>query len=189
MRVGLLNLDVGNIKSVFNVLKNKNKNIKLIETIQDYTNQDIIFVSGVASFDNQIKKLKEKNFFDLIKNEKNKKIIGICSGMQIMFNSSLECVEKGLGIFNENLKKFSIEPNTHIGWNKVFSDDNNINDKEFYFCHSYYAPINKDYLFAKSNYGEDFSCIVKKNNFYGIQFHPEKSGKNGSIILEYIINH
>ena len=77
MRVGLLNLDVGNIKSVFNVLKNKNKNIKLIETIQDYENQDIIFVSGVASFDNQIKKLKEKNFFDLIKNEKNKKIIGI----------------------------------------------------------------------------------------------------------------
>ena len=189
MKIGLLNLDVGNIRSVFNVLKKINENVKLVETIQDYTNQDIIFVSGVASFDSQIKKLKEKNFYDLLKNEKNKKIIGICSGMQIMFNSSSEGEEKGLGIFNENLKKFSIEPKRILDGIKFFSDIDKINDKEFYFCHSYFAPMNKDYLLAKCNYGEDFSCIVKKNNFYGIQFHPEKSGKNGSLILQYIINH
>lgn len=188
MEIGLLNLRVGNIKSVYNALKRIDPNIQLINNVKQYREKKIIILAGVSSFNNQIKILKENNFFDLLKNEKDKKVIGICSGMQIMFNSSEEGEEKGLEIFNENLRKFSIIPDTHIGWNKIFSDNGNINNKEFYFCHSYYAPIDKDYMFAKSNYGEDFSCIVKKNNFYGIQFHPEKSGKNGLLILEYIIN-
>jgi imidazole glycerol-phosphate synthase subunit HisH len=189
MRIGLLNLDVGNIKSVYNVLKKIDPNITLVNNNEEYTNCDIIFVSGVASFDSQVKKIKDKNFFEILKNERNKKIIGICSGMQIMFNSSLEGKENGLGIFNENLSKFSKNPNTHIGWNKIKSDNNTFNNKEYYFCHSYFAPANRDYLIASSNYGQEFSSIVKKENFYGIQFHPEKSGQNGLLVLDYIINY
>ena len=188
MRVGLLNLKVGNINSVHNVLKKIGISVEIIDTETQYKNQDLIILSGVSSFDNQIKQLKDKNFFELLKNENKKKVIGICSGMQIMFNSSSEGNELGLNIFNENLVKFSNKPNTHIGWNKVFSNESYINGKEYYFCHSYFAPIN-NYMVAKSFYGEYFSCIVKKDNFYGIQFHPEKSGKDGLYLLKHIINH
>ncbi len=188
MKIGLLNLDVGNIRSVYNVLKKISNNIELIDRVEEYDDKDVIFLSGVSSFDNQIHKLKEKNFYEIVKVEKNKKIVGICSGMQIMFSSSSEGKELGLNIFDESLKKFSQLPSTHIGWNKVFSKNENINDKEFYFCHSYYAPVNEKHTIAKCHNGVNFSCIVNKDNFFGIQFHPEKSGNNGLSILKSIIN-
>lgn len=189
MEIGLLNLRVGNIKSVYNVLKKIDPKIQLINNVREYSEKKIIFLAGVSSFDNQIKILKENNFFDLLKNEKEKKIIGICSGMQIMFDSSEEGKEKGLKIFNGNLRKFCITPDTHIGWNKILSKNSDINESEFYFCHSYFAPINKNFTIASCSYGEEFSCIVNCNNFYGIQFHPEKSGEKGLSILRYIINY
>ena len=87
MRIGLLNLKVGNINSVHNVLKKIGISVEIIDTETQYKNQDLIILSGVSSFDNQIKQLKDKNFFELLKNENKKKVIGICSGMQIMLNS------------------------------------------------------------------------------------------------------
>lgn len=190
MRISILDLETGNIKSVINILRQIFKEITLTFDVNLLKKADIIFLAGVSSFDKLVLELKKKNLFNFLREEKKIRIIGICSGMQIMFSSSEEGDQTGLGIFNDRLKKFDdkklIVP--HVGWNKLQSNDENFNEKEFYFCHSYYAPVNNDFTIAKTLYEIEFSSIVKKRNFLGIQFHPEKSNYNGKELLKKIIN-
>jgi glutamine amidotransferase len=120
-------------------------------------------------------------------------VLGICLGMQLMCNSSEENATKGLGIFNVDVKRFSSEVKVpQIGWNRI-SDlksglfDGVEEDEFMYLVHSFYAPICEE-MIATTDYQVNYASALQKNNFYGVQFHPEKSSKAGEQILQNFLN-
>jgi glutamine amidotransferase len=127
----------------------------------------------------------------------NKSYLGICVGMQILSDEGHEDqITKGLGIISGKIKKFSnkklIIP--HMGWNTIRVNKadlivkNNLNEKDFYFVHSYiYENINEENILGLTTYGKNFPSIINKGNIYGVQFHPEKSHKNGLKLIKNFI--
>ncbi|GLR16314.1 imidazole glycerol phosphate synthase subunit HisH [Portibacter lacus] len=115
--------------------------------------------------------------------------LGICLGMQLMCSFSEERDTPCLDIFQEKVKKFNIQHKVpHMGWNTVSIKDSKLlkgiaDNASFYFVHSYYVPVGK-YTIGVSDYGHEFSAIMQKDNFYGCQFHPEKSAINGSKLIK-----
>jgi len=138
--------------------------------------------------------LRSRDLDIWIKNT-TKPFLGICLGMQIMFESSEEGDSKTLGLIPGRLKKFDSSKNKvpHMGWNQfnVLKEHPliaGINDKQFlYYVHGYYAP-NNEYTLASCAYITDFSAVVARNNFMGVQFHPEKSGQVGSLLLQNFLD-
>ncbi|MGL4391836.1 MAG: imidazole glycerol phosphate synthase subunit HisH [Fusobacteriaceae bacterium] len=153
---------------------------------------DKIILPGVGAAGNAIKILEEKNLVSFIR-EIKKPIMGICLGMQILFELSEENNTKCLGVIDGKVKKFSTKENfpvPHMGWNSIKIKKSSpllsgINDGAyFYFVHSFFSPVSKEYTLAEAEYSENISAIIQKENFYGCQFHPEKSGEAGLKILE-----
>ncbi len=159
---------------------------------------DKLILPGVGAFSDAIKKLRESGLDKVIYEEvKNgKALMGICLGMQMLFEKSFEYgTHEGLGLIpgevipmeNTIPKELKIP---HIGWNQLKIKKNNpllkyIKDGDFvYFVHSYYADNCSDALIATTDYGKEITAIVAKDNIYGCQFHPEKSGEIGLKILK-----
>lgn len=158
---------------------------------------DRIILPGVGAFGDASKKLFESGLGDVLINEaqKGKPIMGICLGMQLLFDKSYEYGEyKGLGLIHGNIKPISdVVPNNlkipHIGWNELsFKKESPINkyinDGDFvYFVHSFYAADCDEYTVATAEYGAPLTATVQNKNVFGCQFHPEKSGETGLKIL------
>lgn len=158
---------------------------------------DRIILPGVGAFGDASKKLSESGLGDVLINEaqKGKPIMGICLGMQLLFDKSYEYGEyKGLGLIHGNIKPISdVIPNNlkipHIGWNELsFKKESPINkyinDGDFvYFVHSFYAADCDEYTVATAEYGAPLTATVQNKNVFGCQFHPEKSGETGLKIL------
>ena len=158
---------------------------------------DRIILPGVGAFGDASKKLSESGLGDVLINEaqKGKPIMGICLGMQLLFDKSYEYGEyKGLGLIHGNIKPISdVIPNNlkipHIGWNELsFKKESPINkyinDGDFvYFVHSFYAADCDEYTVATAEYGAPLTATVQNKNVFGCQFHPEKSGETGLRIL------
>lgn len=158
---------------------------------------DRIILPGVGAFGDASKKLSESGLGDVLINEaqKGKPIMGICLGMQLLFDKSFEYGEyKGLGLIHGNIKPISdVIPNNlkipHIGWNELsFKKESPINkyinDGDFvYFVHSFYAADCDEYTVATAEYGAPLTATVQNKNVFGCQFHPEKSGETGLEIL------
>lgn len=158
---------------------------------------DRIILPGVGAFGDASKKLSESGLGDVLINEaqKGKPIMGICLGMQLLFDKSYEYGEyKGLGLIHGNIKPISdVIPNNlkipHIGWNELsFKKESPINkyinDGDFvYFVHSFYAADCDEYTVATAEYGVPLTATVQNKNVFGCQFHPEKSGETGLEIL------
>jgi imidazole glycerol-phosphate synthase subunit HisH len=166
----------------------------------------LIILPGVGAFENAIDLLKKKGLFDIILNEvsKQKPLIGICLGMQMLFTKSFEMGEHhGLNLIEGNIEKIDKKSKIknvkvpHISWsNIIFENKENLkkeqlvlNERSFYFIHSYIAfPLDNKNIMAKCKYYDiNFPAIVKKNNVVGFQFHPEKSGMNGLKLLKFTI--
>lgn len=188
--IAIINYEAGNLASVSNALKRLDEE-HIITDKQDELNQaDGIIFPGVGHAEPAMKSL-QKNGLDTWLKQTQKPVLGICLGMQLFFESSEEGDSKGLGVIPGRLKKFdsSKAKVPHMGWNTFdnISDHpiaDNLSKKEyFYYVHSFYAPVN-DFTVASCHYIEDFSAIVARNNFVGVQFHPEKSGKIGSLLLQ-----
>ena len=180
----------GNISSLINILNFCGYEAKVYEKHSDLKNHDIFFLPGIGSFDNSIKTLKDQNIYEDLKNLntiKNKKIIGICVGMQILFNKSEEGSLEGLSLIRGNIKKFK---DLHMGWNEIYSHGNNVQSEEnlFYFAHNYYVDCDKNFIHSYCKHSIEFPAIIKKDNIYGIQFHPEKSHTNGISLFKKILN-
>ncbi|WP_312925443.1 imidazole glycerol phosphate synthase subunit HisH [Atlantibacter hermannii] len=152
---------------------------------------DKLFLPGVGTAQAAMDQLHERDLIELIK-ACTQPVLGICLGMQLLGARSEENqgVET-LGIIDEAVPKmtdFGL-PLPHIGWNRVYPKAGNrlfngIEDGEyFYFVHSYAMPVNA-YTIAQCNYGEPFTAAVQKDNFYGVQFHPERSGAAGAQLLK-----
>ena len=186
--ITIIDYEIGNIKSVYNMLKKLSINCQVSSDYDVISKSKSIILPGVGSFLAGMTKLKEKKIDKAILNsiQNRSKFLGICLGMALLFNHSEEDDCEGLKIINGNVKKFD-DKNLkvpHMGWNTVnfskssklkFSIQNKENIK-FYFAHSYYVECSNEInLAAKTNYTHDFCSIVEKNNIFGVQFHPEKS--------------
>ena len=196
-RVTFIDLGIGNKGSLKTFIGSLGYSSDLITSAREIVKAKKIILFGVGAFDEAIKNLRkidgmEDAVKELVQNS-GVQILGICVGMQIMFQSSSEGIESGLGLLRGNVKKMNFRENfpvPHIGWNTInLRKESNLrrglsNDNEFYFSHSYANfNLNNDTL-ASSNYGEEFVSIAERNNIFGCQFHPEKSYLSGQILMQ-----
>jgi glutamine amidotransferase len=188
MKLVIIDYGAGNIKSIQFAFKRLGVNAVLSNNIDDIKGADKIIFPGVGEASSAMKMLKESGLDKIIPTLKQP-VLGICLGMQLMCNSSEEGNTKGLGIFNTTVKKFSKELKVpQMGWNVIkdlkSSLFSGIKENEFmYLIHSFYAEHCKETI-AATDYGLNYASALKHNNFYGVQFHPEKSGLKGEILLK-----
>ena len=197
--VGILKYGVGNIFSLSNIYNEKKIPNKFISVEDDFINVTHVILPGVGSFDYALEMLEKSGLKEpLIKLVTSKKIflLGICVGFQMLFEKSDEGKKEGLSLLNATIKKFNkksiIIP--HMGWNNVEYDNDLSNDlfrnisnsSKFYFLHSFYLPIQdnlNDCIKGFTDYNECFISMIVKENIIGLQFHPEKSHKQGMDLL------
>ena len=193
--IGIIDYGLGNIKAFYNLYKELNIKLKIIDNYKNINNEiNKIILPGVGSFDEAIKRLKEKNLIYPIRNfseKKENKILGVCVGMQILGKYSQEGNEEGLNLVKGSVLKFETNYLPHMGWNNVQIKKkdhilNNISDGEyFYFLHSYhFKEEDKEDAIGISEYDYTFTSIINNKNIYGVQFHPEKSHKSGLKLLK-----
>jgi glutamine amidotransferase len=191
--IALIDYGAGNTASVANVLKDLNASYIITNRESDICKADKIIFPGVGEASFAIRKLNLFNLINLLRIIK-KPFLGICLGMQLMCEESDEGNVKCLGIFDGTCKLFDTEKVKvpHMGWNKVEFDNNSklfdgvYSGERFYFAHSYYVPSNPN-MIASCNYEIEFTAAMEKDNYYGVQFHPEKSGPAGIKIVRNFI--
>ncbi|PKL82067.1 MAG: imidazole glycerol phosphate synthase subunit HisH [Ignavibacteriae bacterium HGW-Ignavibacteriae-3] len=189
----LIDYGAGNTASIANVLDDLNCEYVISQTEKDVCNSDKIIFPGVGEAQFAVKKLHMLNLFNLLRLLK-KPMLGICLGMQLMCEKSKEGNVAGLGIFSLGTEKFdeTIVKVPHMGWNHVKHDgasklfEGIKNNEYFYFANSYFVPVN-EFTTSFSNYQTDFSSSMEKENFYGVQFHPEKSGPAGIQLIKNFV--
>ena len=192
MRIAIIDYGSGNTQSVKYALKRLGCESVLTSDKEVISSSDKVIFPGVGQASSAMSKLKFKGLDELIPNLKQP-VLGICLGMQLMCSFSEEGNIDCLKIFDSNVKRFkSTLKVPQIGWNTVFglktSLFDSINENEYmYLVHSYYVPLLATTV-ATSNYGINYSTAIKKNNFIGVQFHPEKSGSQGEVVLKNFIN-
>jgi glutamine amidotransferase len=177
----IINYGAGNTQSVKYAFQRLGVNPVLSDDKEEILSADKIIFPGVGHAKAAMDVLKEKNLHTLIPTLKQP-VLGICLGMQLMCKFSEEGNTECLGIIDETVKLF--EPKLkvpHVGWNNTMEKE-----KWYYFVHSYYVPKN-EFTTLSCNYITKFSAAVQKENFYGVQFHPEKSGKAGEELLKKFI--
>ena len=201
MKIAIIDYGMGNIHSVSKAIELCGAK-PIITNKKDQLNScGKIVLPGVGAFDDAIAELEKLGLISVIKEQiKNKKpILGICLGMQLLFEGSQEAKSKeGLGILKGQVIKFSAKLGQkvpHMGWNNLENVSancfllNRVSAKEqVYFCHSYYPdPVEKDIIVATCDYGVKFACALAKDNIYGVQFHPEKSQAIGLKIINNFV--
>ena len=197
-KIGIISCNTNNLFSVSNAFKKLGCLPVLSNDKKELLDCDMLILPGVGAFNVAMKNLLQQNINETINEfiKTGKIFLGVCLGFQLLFDKSEEIVStKGLGLIEGKVigfdKKKMIVP--HVGWNNATeTSDINLIKKEmntFYFVHSFYAkPISQKNIFCSTKYGHlNFCSGIKKNNIYGTQFHPEKSGKNGILFLENLL--
>ncbi|AIG29770.1 imidazole glycerol phosphate synthase [Flavobacterium psychrophilum] len=188
MKIVIINYGAGNIQSIQFSLQRLGYEGILSKNIAEIQGADKVIFPGVGQASSAMQKLRESRLDKIIPNLKQP-VLGICLGMQLMCNSSEEGNTKGLGIFDIDIIKFSNKVKVpQMGWNNIYNLKSSlfegISENEYlYLVHSFYAPKCAEAI-AFTNYETEYSSALQKNNFYGVQFHPEKSGKIGEQILK-----
>ncbi len=197
--ISIVDYGVGNLFSLSSSLKSIGADTVVTSDKQKILDSSKIILPGVGAFSDAQEKLQQSGLFDLIINEakKGKQLLGICLGMQMLFEKSFEYGEyDGLGLIKGNIVPLEgkISPELkipHIGWNSLdFKKEDSelfkyINNGDFvYFVHSYFAADCKESVIATAEYGIDVTAAVQNENVFGCQFHPEKSGDVGLNILK-----
>jgi len=191
--IAIINYEAGNLASVSNALKRLDAPHIITDKKDELDEADGIIFPGVGHAEPAMQSL-QKNGLDQWIKETKKPVLGICLGMQLFYESSEEGDSEGLGVIPGRLKKFdsSKAKVPHMGWNSVSETKshpimNGIDEEPFfYFVHSYYAPVS-EHTIGSCNYIRDFSAVVGKDNYVGVQFHPEKSGEAGSLLLQNFV--
>ena len=192
MKLVIINYGAGNIKSIQFAFNRLGINAELSQDAEVIQSADKLIFPGVGEANSAMTMLKKSGLETLIPNLEQP-VLGICLGMQLMCNYTEEGHTKGLGIFQTEVKRFSNELKVpQMGWNviKDLKSDlfKGIKENEYmYLVHSYYAEHCAETI-AATDYGINYASALKHKNFYGVQFHPEKSSVAGSRILENFLN-
>ena len=195
-KIGLIDYGMGNIHSVKKALENLDEEIILIENNYQIKSCKALLLPGVGSFDPAMENLRNTGLINDIEEwiKSGKSFLGICLGLQLLFDSSEEGKTRGLGLVKGKIVKIPEIHNQripHVGWCNLLPTKRNIllEENEFnnwvYFVHSFYGvPANADMVAANVDYGSfKLTAIIEEDNILACQFHPEKSGKTGEIIL------
>lgn len=191
MKIAIINYGAGNLKSLEFAFERLGQSVAISSDRDVIQGANKVIFPGVGEASSAMLKLQESGLDKLIPNLQQP-VLGICLGMQLLCRSSEENNTSGLGVFDIDIRKF---PETgkvpQIGWNTITNLQSHIFDgiaeNEFvYSVHSYYAPLS-NYSIAVSDYGMRYSAAIQRDNFYGVQFHPEKSSLVGERILKNFI--
>jgi glutamine amidotransferase len=196
--IAIIDYSMGNVASIVRMLKKLGVNSKLTRDPDEISAAEKLILPGVGAFDTGMRSLADSRIKDVLKHiviVERKPVLGICLGMQLLFNHSEEGVEPGLGWIDGDVKRFRFsgeqkEKVPHMGWNVVMPSPGNplfvdlTKDARFYFVHSYFtAPNDSSDIAATTEHGFRFCCAVSHGNIHGVQFHPEKSHKFGLQLL------
>lgn len=211
MKLVIVKYNAGNIQSVLYSLERIGVQATVTDDIEEITSADKVIFPGVGEASTAMRYLRQRKLDEVI-TSLTQPVLGVCLGMQLMCTHSTENDTKCLGIFDEQVKKFSYQtysgnyPNDEnlavempvatkfkipqIGWNRIYDVKSEllegVNNGYCYFVHSYFASLGK-HTIATVDYIQPYSAALHKNNFYGVQFHPEKSAATGQKILENFI--
>lgn len=193
--IAIVNAGGSNISSLTFALDRIKASYITTNQIAQIEDSSHVILPGVGAANDAMDKLKKSHLIEVVRNLKQP-TLGICLGMQLLLDHSMENNVNCLSIIEGRCKAFSQQdkcPVPHMGWNNVnfnkaspLTEDLD-NDDYFYFVHSYYAPITNSSI-GITDYSESFASIIQKDNFYGTQFHPEKSSDQGSKLLRTFIN-
>ncbi len=198
MEVVIIKYNAGNIFSVDYALRRLGVVAEITGDVAKIQSADKVIFPGVGEAETTMNYLKEHKLDEVIKSLKQP-TLGICIGMQLMCQSSEEAASGSvpcLGIFPEKVKRFApAQPNVkvpHMGWNTVTDRKSPLfaglpDEAYFYYVHSYYATLGEETI-AQTDYVHPYSAALHKDNFYAVQFHPEKSGAMGEIVLRNFLN-
>ena len=187
MSISIIDYGAGNIQSIRFALERLGFSATLTSDANIIQSSSHVIFPGVGEASSAMAKLKSTGLDTLIPSL-TQPVLGICLGMQLMCNSSEEGNTKGLGIFDTEVVRFTTKRNVpHMGWNEVDGRGvlftKIINNSHFYMVHSYYAKPNSNTV-GTCTYDIDFAAAMAKDNFFGTQFHPEKSGQMGAQLLQ-----
>ena len=191
MTVAIIDCGGANLRSVQRAVELRNMKTIITTDRNVVSNASFVILPGVGSANRVMNNLITNNLVTTIKNL-TQPVLGICIGMHVLFDHSEEHDTECMGIFAGNIKKFKADINIKVpqmGWNKVNflnGSEDNLND-HYYFANSYYSPI-YDHTLAAAEYSLPYSAAVQTNNYYGCQFHPEKSSQAGQRFLDYFFN-
>ena len=189
--IAIIDYDAGNIRSVGNALQRLGAQYELTADPARILAADNVILPGVGNAARAMESLRERGLCELIPSLR-RPVLGICVGLQLMCRDSEEGPVQGLGIFDTRVRRFADSPDAkvpHMGWNAIGNLDSKLfkglEDGSFvYFVHSYYPALCPDTIATCRHGAQLFSAALKYENFYGTQFHPEKSGSVGAAILQ-----
>ena len=200
MKVAIVKYNAGNIKSVIYALKRHGIDPILTDDPEELRSADKVIFPGVGEASTAMKYLREAGL-DKVLPTLTQPFLGVCIGQQLMCEHSEEGNVDCLGIFPIKVKKFNAEERgeqnykvPHMGWNKIVDFESPLfegldKDHSFvYYVHSFFCELSEDYTVAKTDYLLPYSASLHKDNFYAVQFHPEKSGEIGEKIIENFLN-
>ena len=206
LNLGIIDYGFCNINSVYSACNDITSNVNVINSADEVKNYEKIILPGVGNFEAAVKKLNQTGFFDSIIEHVNKKrdLLGICLGMQLLFNQSEESTKNinGLGLLSGDVLDLSNfvdagTPVPHMGWSELSIKDINskiVNEitegSSFYFANGYFCNVEQKSIVATFEHGDkEFPAIVSNNlNVFGVQFHPEKSQAKGIQIIQNFLN-
>jgi glutamine amidotransferase len=192
INIAIVECGTGNVHSIKKKMERLRVNCTVTSDPKEIKNADKVIFPGVGEASTAMNYLKDRHLDKLICSL-TQPVLGICLGMQLMCKYSEENDTKCLGIFDEDVKKFSPQPPKggvkvpQIGWNSIYDLKTDLfknitEDSYCYFVHGYYAAKG-EHTIGTTNYVQPYSSALRKNNFYGVQFHPEKSATEGQGIL------
>lgn len=189
MSTVIIKYNAGNIRSVLFAMERIGVQAMVTDNAEEILSADRIIFPGVGEASTAMEYLRQRKLDDVIRDAKQP-LLGICLGLQLLCSHSEENNVDCLGVFDARVKRFVSKELKipHIGWNNIEVTTNpllkNVPPQSYcYFVHSYYAELTQDTI-ATATYANEFSSALNKNNFYGVQFHPEKSAAAGEQILK-----
>ena len=194
-KISVIDYGVGNLFSMGNALRKTGAQVEVVKTREEILGADGVVLPGVGNFGAAALKLNPLANVVREAAGNGTPILGSCLGLQLMFERSEEAEGEALGLLKGWIREFSGELKTpHMGWNTITAIRSSpllesIPDGSyFYFVHSYYPdPVNYEDTLAETIYGQCFTSIVERGNVFGCQFHPEKSGKSGAVLLSNFV--